>query len=124
MPAHLRRLLALTALAGLALGGWWLSRQWQERAVPRVILLTPSVQGVDASEAFGLGRLLRDEWEVASGSTILATTDPLPSGLPAEDVLIRISGRHEGDLLSLRMAWSSAARPDAWDSVETPLLPP
>ena len=124
--AHLRKALAVAALAGVAAGAWWLWHLHAARGAPRVLLLTPAVQGVDADTAFGLGRLLRDAWEVGSDSTLLVATDPLPPGLSREDTLIRVSGRRVGSSLSLRLEWRRAAGadPGGWAAVETPLLPP
>lgn len=119
-----RKALALAALAGLAAAGWWLGLRREARRAPRVLLLTPAVQGVDAATAFGLGRLLRDEWEVGSDSTLLAASDPLPAGLSPEDTLLRVSGRRAGSSLSLRLEWRSAAGPETWETAETPMLPP
>ena len=123
-----RGFLGLGAAAGLALVLWWSLDAYRARHAPRVLLLTPAVEGLSPSRALGLGRLIRDEWEVASASTVLAPPPgTLPADLPPGDVLVRLSARTEGDTVSLRVAWADAAASKsdaAWREVETPMLPP
>lgn len=131
MTALAKRILALAVLAGLGAGVWRAWSVYRIRSLPRIILLSSSVEGIDSGHAFGLGRLIKDEWEVASGATVLAPPAP-PTGsqlasLADGDLVMRLSGRRDQDALSLRMAWIRAGdlrKGASWTVLQTPSLPP
>ena len=131
MATSWKRVLVAAVLIGLGTAVWEAGALYRARRVPRVLLLSPAVQGIDPAHALGLGRIVMDQMEVASGATVLAPAEPpsdlLLQSLPAGDLVVRLSGRREGDGLSLRMAWLDSAglregRP--WHSFETAVGPP
>ncbi|HTL97957.1 MAG TPA: hypothetical protein VL181_04035 [Holophagaceae bacterium] len=92
------------------------------------MVIDPAVAGVDPDHALGLGRLLLDQMEVSSASTVIvAPPGALPPALPPGDLLMRFSGRREGDALSLRAEWIAAGKLEAggaWKACETPVTTP
>lgn len=126
-----KRVLAVAVLVGLVAAAWQGWSAYRTRRVPRVILLDASVRGLDPGCAAGVGRLLVDQMEVASGATVLVPGDPLSEGqlraLPEDDLLVRFSGHRDGTSLALGMVWIRAGdlgRGKAWDSFGTPLEAP
>lgn len=131
MATPWNRLLTAAVLIGLGAAVWKAGSLYRARRVPRVLLLSPAVEGIDPAHALGLGRLVMDQMEIASGATVLAPPEPpsdlLLQSLPPGDLVVRLSGRREGDALSLRVGWLDPAglregRP--WHSFETASGPP
>ena len=71
MTKLLGRLLVLAILAGSGAGAWKAWRAYEARHSPRIVVLDPAVAGVERDCAIGLGRLLRDQLEVSSASTVI-----------------------------------------------------
>lgn len=126
MTKHLGRLLVVAILAGSGAGAWKVWRSYEARRSPRIVMLDPAVAGIDRDCAAGLGRLLRDQLEVSAASTVIVV--PQAQGdIPSGDLLLRFSGRREGDSLSLRAEWIQAgkrASGAAWAAYETPMAAP
>ena len=127
MRPVLKGLLALAALGGLGVAAWTGWRSYRAAQVPRVILLGPAADGIGPGHALGLERLLVDQMEVASAATVLmpeqAPSEQELASLAPDDLLMRVSGRRNGDALSLRIEWIRAkdrARGRAWSRRETP----
>ena len=126
-----RRVLTVAVLAGLGAAAWKGWSAYRVRRVPRVILLAPSVRGLDPVYAVGVGRLLMDQMEVASAATVLAPevslSDPQLRSLPKDDLVVRLSGHRDGTSLTLRMEWIRAgdlSKGSAWETFETPPVRP
>ena len=128
MAKPFRSVLILAVLTGLGAGAWKGWKIFEAKRAPRIVLLDASVAGIDKDHALGLGRLLRDQMEVSSASTIILGPPgaPLPE-LPPGDLLMRFSGRREGEALSLRATWIAVGDLPAggtWKFFETPLMAP
>lgn len=131
MTAFFKRLLFTLVLLGLVAGAWSLWSLHRSRHLPRVILLQLPVEGIDPSQSLGLGLLIKDQMEVASGATILVPPErpqeSLLASLPNEDVVVKFQGQRVGDLLALRMEWIASKdlrAGKAWSVLETGPLPP
>ncbi|HET6329985.1 MAG TPA: tetratricopeptide repeat protein [Holophagaceae bacterium] len=127
MTKLLRLLLVLAVLAGSGAGAWKAWRSYEARRSPRILMLDPAVAGIDRDCAMGLGRLLRDQLEVSSASTVIVLPRALPPDIPPGDLLLRFSGHREGGSLSLRAEWIAAGKRGsgaAWTVFETPMTTP
>ncbi|MBS1786060.1 MAG: hypothetical protein JST24_11580 [Acidobacteria bacterium] len=96
--------------------------------MPRILLLGPTVQGLDPQWSIGVGKFLQDELEIRVDAPVLPLgSTTVPSDVPPQDLVVRFSGQRDASLLALKLEWIRGKDLHAglpWSVSSTPLCYP